>query len=56
MDEHQIEEVKEMRDCVVAKFPIVEFGGGASSAKVSELYDDVKMLVFCTEPWKLLGT
>jgi isoleucyl-tRNA synthetase len=42
-----------MRDCVVAKFPIVSFG---SNQKINELYENVKLLVFCTEPWKLLGT
>ena len=54
MDEQQIEEVKELRDCVVAKFPIVDFG--SSNKKISDLYDKVKLLVFCTEPWKLIGT
>jgi isoleucyl-tRNA synthetase len=52
MDEHQIEEYKELIDCAVVKFPIVEF---AQNSKISQLYDDVKMLVFATEPWKLMG-
>lgn len=55
MDENQIEDFKELRDCVVAKFPIVDFGGGPQSKKLTDLYHDVKMLVFCSEPWKLLG-
>lgn len=25
-------------------------------ARITELYDNVKMLVFSSEPWKLLGT
>ena len=54
MDEHQIEEVKELRDCAVVKFPIVDFGQQGS--KISSLYDNVKLLVFCTDPWKLIGT
>ena len=54
MDENQIEEFQELRDCTVAKFPVVFFG--KSGSKISEMYDDVKMLVFCQEPWKLLGT
>jgi hypothetical protein len=45
--------VKELRDCVVAKFPIIDFG--SSNNKISQLYDNVKLLVFCTEPWKLIG-
>ncbi len=55
MDENQIEEVKELRDCAVVKFPIVDFGQGGGS-KISQLYDHVHLLVFCTEPWKLIGT
>lgn len=61
MDEHQIEEQKELRDCVVAKFPIVSYsdGGaqkmGQSLSKISDLYENVQLLVFCEEPWRLLG-
>jgi isoleucyl-tRNA synthetase len=54
MDENQIEEFQELRDCVVAKFPIVSFGKQPS--KLGDMYENVKMLVFCQEPWKLLGT
>jgi isoleucyl-tRNA synthetase len=46
--------VKELRDCVVVKFPIVEFND--PNNKINRLYDNVKLLVFCTEPWKLIGT
>ena len=53
MDEPQIEEFKELKDCAVVKFPIVDFGSGS---KISQLYDNVKLLVFATEPWKLVGT
>lgn len=59
MDEHQIEEHKELRDCVVAKFPIVSYHEGGklqgNLSKISELYDNVQLLVFCEEPWRLLG-
>jgi hypothetical protein len=56
MDETQVEEATELIDCAVAKFPIVDFGKSPGSAHLRELYNDVKMLVFCSEPWKLLGT
>lgn len=52
MDESQIEEAKELIDCAVVKFPVSEFG----QSKLGDLYDNVKLLVFCSEPWKLLGT
>lgn len=56
MDEGHIEEAKELRDCAIAKFPVVDFGKGSAGNKIKELYEDVKVLVFCPEPWKLLGT
>jgi hypothetical protein len=55
MDEHQIEEAKELIDCAIAKFPVVDFGKGSGNSRLGDLYDNVKMLVFCSEPWKLLG-
>lgn len=60
MDEHQIQEHKELRDCVVAKFPILSYSDNgskvnASLAKISEMYDNVQVLVFCDEPWKVMG-
>jgi hypothetical protein len=53
MDEHQIEEIKEIRDCLIAKFPITNFGKG--NEKITSLYPDTKFLAFCTEPWKIIG-
>lgn len=42
-----------MGECVIAKFPIAEYSKGTE--KVGELYENVKLLVFATEPWHLLG-
>lgn len=53
MDEHSLEEFKELRDCAIAKFPIRSFG--RMSEKIRSLYPDAKLLVFSTEPWKLMG-
>ena len=39
---------------MVAKFPIKAFG--PKSDKFKSLYPEAKLLVFCTEPWKLTGT
>lgn len=53
MDEGEIEEVKEVRESVVAKFPIKSFGKKAE--KIKQLYPEAKLLVFSTEPWRLTG-
>lgn len=53
MDEQTLEEYSELRDCVVAKFPIKSFT--RKSEKIRSLYPDAKLLVFSPEPWKLLG-
>ncbi|CDW87946.1 isoleucyl-trna synthetase [Stylonychia lemnae] len=54
MDEHQVEEISEIRDCVIAKFPINSFG--KQSDQIRQMYPEAKFLVFSTEPWKLMGT
>lgn len=54
MDDNEMEEFKEIRESVVAKFPIKSFG--KKSEKIRTLYPDTKLLVFNTEPWKLTGT
>ena len=35
------------------KLPIQKFG--KKSKSIQELYPDAKLLVFCTEPWKVTG-
>jgi isoleucyl-tRNA synthetase len=64
MDEHQVEEYQELRDCAVVKFPILSYTDNEEGTKrlrpgglqkISDLYDNVKMVVFCEEPWRLLG-
>ena len=54
MDENQIEKTETMADCIVTKFPIRNFG--KDNEKIRSLYPDTKLLVFCVEPWKILGT
>lgn len=51
--EDEMELTHEVRDCVVMKLPIAKFGKKASN--IQELYPDAKVLVFCTEPWKVSG-
>ena len=51
--EDEMELTHEIRDCVVMKLPIAKFGKKASN--IQELYPDAKVLVFCTEPWKVSG-
>jgi isoleucyl-tRNA synthetase len=41
----------ELRDCVIMKLPIKEFGKKAKN--IENLYPNAKVLVFCTEPWKV---
>ena len=43
----------EIRDCLVMKLPLSKFG--KKSKNIQELYPDAKLLVFCTEPWRVTG-
>ena len=43
----------EIRESLVLMLPIKKFG--KKSKTIKELYPDTKMLVFCTEPWKITG-
>jgi isoleucyl-tRNA synthetase len=43
----------EIIDCVIMKLPITRFGKKAQH--VQELYPDAKALVFCSEPWRVVG-
>lgn len=43
----------EIRDCLVMKLPIRNFG--KKSKNIQELYPDAKLLVFCTDPWTVTG-
>lgn len=54
MDESSLEQFPEIIECAVAKFPIRSFG--KKSEKIKSYYPDAKLLVFSSEPWKLLGT
>lgn len=53
MNDDEIMEEKEIRDCIIAKFPISSFG--KLSEKIKDNYPTAKLLVFMTEPWKLTG-
>ena len=51
--EDEMELTHEVRDCVVMKLPIKKFG--KKSKNIRDLYPDARVLVFCTEPWKVMG-
>ena len=53
MAEDEIRPTHEIREAVVMKLAIKAFGEKASN--IQKLYTDAKVLVFCTEPWKVLG-
>jgi len=54
MDENSLEQFYEIIDCAIAKFPIRTFG--KKSEKIKSFFPDAKLLVFCSEPWKILGS
>ena len=43
----------EIIDCVIMKLPIKRFT--KKTKNIQELYPDAKVLVFCSEPWKVTG-
>ena len=43
----------EVIDCAIMKLPIISFGKKAKH--IEEMYPDAKVLVFCTEPWRVTG-
>jgi isoleucyl-tRNA synthetase len=43
----------EVRQSIVMKLPIQKFG--KKSKSIQEIYPDAKLLVFCSEPWKVTG-
>ena len=51
--EEEFEFEKEIIDCAVMKLPIRSFGVKAEN--IRQLYPDAKVLVFATEPWKIMA-
>ena len=53
MAEEEIAQAHEIRDCAIMKLDVKIFGDKAKS--MQQLYPDTKVLVFCKEPWKVVG-
>lgn len=51
--EDEMEPKSEMKDCAIMKLPVKRFAKKSHSIK--EMYPDIKLLVFCSEPWQIAG-
>ena len=53
MAEDEIAPAQEIREAVVMKVGIARWGEKAEN--IRKMYPEAKLLVFCTEPWKMIG-
>ena len=53
MAENEISLTHEISDCIIVKLSIKHFGKKANQLK--ELFPEAKLLVFCDDPWKIIG-
>lgn len=53
LNEDEMVKKSESREAIIMKLPILEFG--KKGKQMEKLYPNTKLLVFCSEPWRVSG-